>query len=356
MANKKISQLALLAAASISATDIAVFVDDLGGTPTTYKASVADVRSALLKGSGGAAAGWTGTDYLALGGGTLPSTGRVRVGLGAITADDPILNATATWNAGGTTFRGILFNFTDTASAAGSLFADFQIGGATKWKVDKVGTVTQAGALAVGGALTVGGLTTVQALIAASAVITGSVTAGDSGLPADGFYLGTNQGYWLGGATRFYGWQYDGTNVTLRLNNNDTRFVVTPAGTLTLANLLLMGTSVTAGTAAGDVVLANARSIRGVNAANNATASLIQRNAAGVVLIDADLVGAATGGPLIVGAAFFANGLIQANAGLTVGAGAFTITPLAGAGTGIVSAGANDSAGAGFRWLRLPNA
>lgn len=43
------------------------------------------------------------------------------------------------WAASGTTFTGIKLNVTDTASAAGSLLMDLQVGGSSKFKVDKIG-------------------------------------------------------------------------------------------------------------------------------------------------------------------------------------------------------------------------
>jgi hypothetical protein len=56
-----------------------------------------------------------------------------------------IFNFTDTWNAGGTTFNAIKVNVTDTASAAGSMLADLQIGGASKLSVTKGGLATLAG-------------------------------------------------------------------------------------------------------------------------------------------------------------------------------------------------------------------
>ena len=46
-----------------------------------------------------------------------------------------------TWNAGATTFTAIKMNVTDTASAAGSLLMDLQVGGSSRFKVSKGGTV-----------------------------------------------------------------------------------------------------------------------------------------------------------------------------------------------------------------------
>lgn len=72
-----------------------------------------------------------------------------------------------TWNAAGTTFTGLKLNVTDTASAAASLLADLQVGGSSKFKVDKSGAVTAAS--------TIKGLsTTVSALPAASTAGSGA--------------------------------------------------------------------------------------------------------------------------------------------------------------------------------------
>jgi len=48
------------------------------------------------------------------------------------------------WNASGTTFTAIKMNVTDTASAAGSLLMDLQVGGVSQFSVNKLGTVVAA--------------------------------------------------------------------------------------------------------------------------------------------------------------------------------------------------------------------
>ena len=55
------------------------------------------------------------------------------------------LSVTPTWNAGATVFTGIGMNVTDTASAASSLLLDLQVGGSSKFSVDKTGNLTIAG-------------------------------------------------------------------------------------------------------------------------------------------------------------------------------------------------------------------
>jgi len=69
----------------------------------------------------------------------------------------------ATWNDVSTTFTAIKFNVTDTASAAGSLLADLQIGGSSRFSVSKAGNVSAAGTLAVTGASTLTGAVTFKA-------------------------------------------------------------------------------------------------------------------------------------------------------------------------------------------------
>jgi hypothetical protein len=60
-----------------------------------------------------------------------------------------INNMTATWNSGGTTFTGIRFNVTDTASAAGSLLMDLRVGGVSRISARKDGLLT-IGSLSMG--------------------------------------------------------------------------------------------------------------------------------------------------------------------------------------------------------------
>lgn len=58
-----------------------------------------------------------------------------------------IYNLTDTWNDGTTVFDAIKINVADTASAATSKLLDLQIGGTSKFKVDKGGNVTLAGSI-----------------------------------------------------------------------------------------------------------------------------------------------------------------------------------------------------------------
>lgn len=64
------------------------------------------------------------------------------------------------WNGAATVFTAIRMNVTDTASAAGSLLLDLQVGGVSKFSVDKDGGV-RFGTHAVLGAETVTGFVTI---------------------------------------------------------------------------------------------------------------------------------------------------------------------------------------------------
>lgn len=64
---------------------------------------------------------------------------------GTVAANTPPVSITQTWNNAPTTFSGILSNITDTASAANSKLIDLQVGGISKFNVDKSGNMTFAG-------------------------------------------------------------------------------------------------------------------------------------------------------------------------------------------------------------------
>lgn len=64
---------------------------------------------------------------------------------GAIVAAAPLYDATVTWNNVAVTFTGMKLNVTNTASAAASLLADWQVGGVSKFQVGVDGTLSWAG-------------------------------------------------------------------------------------------------------------------------------------------------------------------------------------------------------------------
>lgn len=72
---------------------------------------------------------------------TLSAIGEVLTG-GTVTASSPLQSSTQTWNNGAVAFTGIKLNITDTASLATSVFCDFQVGGTSRMRVDKIGNVT----------------------------------------------------------------------------------------------------------------------------------------------------------------------------------------------------------------------
>lgn len=73
-----------------------------------------------------------------------------------VTASTPVIDAAQTWNASGTTFTGLKFNATDTASASGSLLMDLQKDGGSLFTVGKNLSVSMAGSLNMWTGFTVG--------------------------------------------------------------------------------------------------------------------------------------------------------------------------------------------------------
>jgi hypothetical protein len=97
----------------------------------------------------------------------------------------PLSALTATWNASGTTFAAVKMNVTDTASAAGSLLLDLQVGGTSQFKVSKGGRVTaQTLTIGLGGQTAVATNTALgyQALNSASLTGTNSTGVGYNAL------------------------------------------------------------------------------------------------------------------------------------------------------------------------------
>ena len=98
------------------------------------------------------------------------------LGGGTITASDPIIDMAQTWNNAAVTFTAVKANVTDTASAAGSMLMDLQVGGVSKFVVDKAGDITLAG-------------TKISNL---STTITTAIFYGTSAVRAGTLYLGAN--------------------------------------------------------------------------------------------------------------------------------------------------------------------
>lgn len=64
---------------------------------------------------------------------------------GTLTGDTPAIDIAASWNNSAIAFAAIKANITDIASASGSLLADLQVGGTSRFKVDKAGSVGAGG-------------------------------------------------------------------------------------------------------------------------------------------------------------------------------------------------------------------
>jgi hypothetical protein len=60
---------------------------------------------------------------------------------GTVTASNPVLNLTQTWNNASATFTGIKLNATNTASGASSSLMDLQVGGNSQFTIDKTGNI-----------------------------------------------------------------------------------------------------------------------------------------------------------------------------------------------------------------------
>ena len=110
MADKKISELD--AAAALTGTEVAPLVQSGGNV----KATIQQITTAVT--------GATGTNGE------------------TVTTSKPRLDLTQTWNAGGTTFTGLKFNATDTASAAASNLMVLQTNGANRFAVTPSGSIT----------------------------------------------------------------------------------------------------------------------------------------------------------------------------------------------------------------------
>lgn len=73
------------------------------------------------------------------------TTGKLTVGGKTVTASSPVLDLSQSWNNNLVTFTGIKFNVVSDVSAAGSLLMDLQVGGTSKFSVNKAGNVNLSG-------------------------------------------------------------------------------------------------------------------------------------------------------------------------------------------------------------------
>lgn len=75
-------------------------------------------------------------------GATLSDNHALTLAGATVTADEPMVNVTQTWNNAGVTFTGWKLNITSTASAAASLLLDLQKGGSSRLSMSKDGKAT----------------------------------------------------------------------------------------------------------------------------------------------------------------------------------------------------------------------
>jgi hypothetical protein len=130
-----------------------------------------------------------------------PGPGTVRL-IGASAQGNPTLPISATWNNAATTFTGIQFDVTDTASAAGSLLMDLRVGGVSRARVTKSGNLGIGGNLilpaATGAIVADGGAGDGEIFI--SSVNSGTmISVSDTGIAIAGGY---GIGFSNGGANR----------------------------------------------------------------------------------------------------------------------------------------------------------
>lgn len=92
-------------------------------------------------------------------------SGKTIISGGTVTVDTPVFDITQTWNEGATLFNGIVVDITDTASAAGALLVDLQVGSTSQFKVGKSGAVTATGAYTGTGFVSTVGTLTDPALV-----------------------------------------------------------------------------------------------------------------------------------------------------------------------------------------------
>ena len=86
-----------------------------------------------------------GSTGVSITGNATVSTGNLSILSGTLVASNPGLQITQTWNNSSAIFTGIYTNITDTASSASSALIDLQVGGVTKFRVDKAGNISASG-------------------------------------------------------------------------------------------------------------------------------------------------------------------------------------------------------------------
>jgi len=110
---------------------------DVGAAATSHTHAAADVTSGTFD---NARINFAAPPAI---GNTTPAAGTfttLTANNGTLTASAPVLDLAQTWNASGVTFTGLRVNVTDTASAAASNLAEFQVGGTALAAIRKDGS------------------------------------------------------------------------------------------------------------------------------------------------------------------------------------------------------------------------
>lgn len=185
MAQIKISALSALAAASITATDVFPLVDDMSGTPTTYRVTLGDLRTKLFAGGGAFAA-----DPLSAAATTITSASANALAVGLNGTTNPVLQVDASTASSATGIK------VKSAAAAGgvalsvissgtneNLTIDAKGSGTITLGGTSTGAITLTRATTLSAALTYGGVTLSNAVtgtgnmvLSASPTLTGTAT------------------------------------------------------------------------------------------------------------------------------------------------------------------------------------
>jgi hypothetical protein len=175
--------------AALSAITAAVGSNTIanGNNPQTWNwAQTTDAQDGMAFGETSAATGGTLTGFLAnqalvsISTLTASTSTPLEIVQGSVTGTVafPALQIESTWNNAGLTGQGIVFNVTNTSSAAGSLLINLGVGGTTQYSVDKVGNLVTLGNLSCGLAGTSSCVITGSGSTSGTATITWPAVAG----------------------------------------------------------------------------------------------------------------------------------------------------------------------------------